>query len=217
MAIESHRIMGGKVYLYRRGGSDHWHCSTFLKSKNHRKSTKQDSLSLAKEIAEDWYLTLHGKSRAGVLETGPTFKRAADQFVKEYGVITEGERSQKWTESHGMRLRVHLVPFFGPLPLNKVTPGKVQEYRVHRMTSYNEPNPASKSRHQPKKKPASPQHVARRGRDPASGAQDRHSPRLAGALRWSPETGQAAKRESLLGAADRPQVRHDQYSEETRS
>ena len=36
-------------------------------------------------------------------------------------------------------------------------------------------------------------------------------------VRWSPETGQAAKRESLLGAADRPKVRHDQYSEETRS
>jgi hypothetical protein len=36
-------------------------------------------------------------------------------------------------------------------------------------------------------------------------------------LRWSPETGQVAKRESLLGTADRPKVRHDQYSEETRS
>ena len=34
---------------------------------------------------------------------------------------------------------------------------------------------------------------------------------------WPLETGQVAKRESLLGAAVRPKVRHDQYSEETRS
>jgi hypothetical protein len=36
-------------------------------------------------------------------------------------------------------------------------------------------------------------------------------------LRWTPETGQVAKRESSLGAAGRPKVRHDQYSEETQS
>ena len=36
-------------------------------------------------------------------------------------------------------------------------------------------------------------------------------------VRWSPETGQVAKRESLLGAAGGPKVRHDQYSKETRS
>ena len=68
-------------------------------------------------------------------------------------MITEGERSQKWTESHAIRLRVHLVPFFGNLPLDKVTPGKVQEYRVHRMTTYAAPNPHSKGQHKPKAKP----------------------------------------------------------------
>jgi hypothetical protein len=35
-------------------------------------------------------------------------------------------------------------------------------------------------------------------------------------VRWTPETGQVAKRESPLGTADWPEVRHDQYSEETR-
>ena len=33
-------------------------------------------------------------------------------------------------------------------------------------------------------------------------------------LRWTPETGQVAKRESSLGVAGRPKVRHGQYSEE---
>jgi hypothetical protein len=40
---------------------------------------------------------------------------------------------------------------------------------------------------------------------------------LIGKLRWPPEIGQVAKRESSLGAAGRPRVRHGQYSEEARS
>jgi integrase len=84
-----------------------------------------------------------------------TFNKAADAFLKEYGVITEGQRSQKWTEGHDIRLRLYLRPFFGHLPVTKITTGKVQEYRVHRMTTYAEPNPNSKSQHKSKPKPPS--------------------------------------------------------------
>jgi integrase len=153
--MERHSLVGGKVQIYRRDRSGFWQCSTSLGGKQRRISTKEESLALAKQIAEDWYLTLVGKQRAGALDSGPTFTKAADQFLKEYAVITEGERSGKWTESHAIRLRIHLVPFFGDLPLNKVTPGKVQEYRVHRMTTFQEINPLSKSKHKPRTKPPS--------------------------------------------------------------
>ncbi len=147
-------LMGGKLQVYQRGNSRFWQARTSVGGRQLQHSTKRESLEQASKVAEDWFLTLQAKHRAGVLETGgPTFKKAADQFLKEYGVITEGERSEKWTESHAIRLRLHLVPFFGALPIHKLTPGKVQEYRVHRMTSYNEPNPDSKSKHKPKTKP----------------------------------------------------------------
>lgn len=146
-------LMDGKLQLYRRGDGKVWHCSASIGGKQRRNSTKQENLELAKRVASDWYLTLQGKMRSGIIDDGPTFKKAADQFLKEYGVITEGERSEKWTESHAIRLRVHLIPFFGDLPLDKVSPGKVQEYRVHRMTTYNLPNPSSKSQHKPRTKP----------------------------------------------------------------
>ena len=146
-------LMGGKLQIYQRGTSRFWQARTSIDGKQRQFSTRREAQEQASKAAEDWYLTLHGKFRAGVLDKGPTFSKAAEQFLKEYGVITEGERSKKWTESHAMRLRVHLIPFFGAIPLDKVTPGKVQEYRVHRMTAYNEPNPASKSQHQPKNKP----------------------------------------------------------------
>ncbi|MBR0968513.1 site-specific integrase [Bradyrhizobium diazoefficiens] len=129
---EHHELMGGKLHVYKRENSRHWQCSTYLAGKNRRISTKEESLSHAKEIAEDWYLELRGKSRAGQLTSGPTFKKAADQFLQEYETITNGERSETWVAAYGLMLRVHILPFFGKLALTEITAGKLQEYRVHR-------------------------------------------------------------------------------------
>ncbi len=131
----NHRILGGKVQLYRRGDSGYWWCAASLGGKQRRASTKEENLALAKTLAEDWYLELRGKSRAGLLRTEKTFQQAADQFTKEYGIITEGQRSERWVEGHKIRLRLHLVPFFGEFGVSEVTAGKVQEYRVHRATT----------------------------------------------------------------------------------
>ncbi|PHR20314.1 site-specific integrase [Parasphingorhabdus sp.] len=143
--MESHRVLNGKVQLYRRGESRIWQCSASVGGKQRRATTKRESLALASEFAEDWYLALRGKDHAGILLSEKSFAQAAAQFLAEYEVITEGERSQKWTEGHEIRLRIHLLPFFGELGVSKVTPAKVQDYRVHRMTSRLEPNPASRS------------------------------------------------------------------------
>lgn len=132
---EKHKLMGGKLYVYKRPESGHWQCSTFLHGKNWRESTKQESLALAKDFAEDWYLTLKGKSRAGVLKTGMSFKKAAALFLNEYEIITEGERSPSYVESMRKIIEVHLTPFFGDKVLPEITPGLVQDYRIHRATS----------------------------------------------------------------------------------
>ncbi len=146
-----HSILGNKVHVYKRDNSRYWQCSTYLQGKNRRTSTKEESLQHAKQFAEDWYLELRGKARAGVLKDEKTFKEASELFLKEYEVITEGDRSPKWVQGHEIRLRVHLNPFFGDLALSDVTAGKVQEYRVHRMTPQPDSNPEhSKSNRPPK-------------------------------------------------------------------
>jgi integrase len=132
---EHHTMMGGKLHLYLRENSTHWQCSTYLEGKNWRVSTKEDSLSHAKDFAEDWYLELKGKKRAGQLRVGKTFKQAVDQFLLEFETITLGERSPEYVKGLDLRIRVHLMPFFGNKVLSEITPGLVQEYRVHRMTS----------------------------------------------------------------------------------
>ena len=151
-----HEILGGLVQLYKRENSKLWQCSATVGGRQYRTSTKEEELPQAKQFAEDWYLTLRGKARAGLLKKEKTFEEAAGQFEKEYEVITEGQRSKRWTEGHKARLRIHLRPFFGKLGLSEVTPGKVQEYRVHRMTVNPEAHPPeSKSNRKPKITPPS--------------------------------------------------------------
>ncbi len=149
-----HTILGGKVHVYKRENSAYWQCSTYMQGKNRRTSTKEASLQHAKQFAEDWYMELRGKSRAGLLKDEKTFREVADQFLKEYEAITEGLRSPKSIKDHAGRIRVRLNPFFGSLPISEVTASKVQDYRVHRMTSRPTENPPeSRSNHPPKTTP----------------------------------------------------------------
>jgi integrase len=134
-----HELLGGKLHVYKRDNSRFWQCSTFLGGRNYRISTKEESLGQAKDVAEDWYLELKGKSRAGELKHGKTFTFAAAQFRKEYEPLTAGERNAKYVAGHWDRLRVHLEPFFGKKVISEITPGLVQEYRVHRATSRKHP------------------------------------------------------------------------------
>ena len=82
--MSKHSILGGKVHVYKRTGSPKWQCAAFLNGKNHRTTTKTESLSQATEFAEDWYLELRGKHRRGELLNERSFADAARQFAREY-------------------------------------------------------------------------------------------------------------------------------------
>jgi integrase len=141
----THEIMAGKVHVYLRDTSPVWQCATFFKGRNHRISTKEEGLDQAKRVAEEWYIGLRGKDKAGILLNEKTFKFAAERFTMEYGLITDGQRAQKWTEGHQIRLRVHLLPFFGNIGLSQITPGKVQDYRIHRIKTCKRDKPPARS------------------------------------------------------------------------
>lgn len=131
--MKSHFVLGDKVRIYKRERSSIWQCSCRIEGKEWRVSSKTDSLSQAKEFAEDWYFELRGKSRIGELIKEKTFAEAAEQFLSEYNSITNGERNQRYVRDHKARLNNHLLPFFGEFGLSAVTAGKVQEYRSHRL------------------------------------------------------------------------------------
>ncbi|WP_217574739.1 site-specific integrase [Mesorhizobium sp. GbtcB19] len=135
--MTSHTILGNKVRIYRRANSSLWQCSTYLEGREWRVSSKTDSLSQAKEFAEDWYFELRGKSRAGQLVKDRTFADAAKQFTLEYVALTNGERNPRYVKDHEARLTNHLLPYFGNTALKAITAGMVQEFRVARLR----PNP----------------------------------------------------------------------------
>ncbi len=130
-----HEILGGLVQLYKRKRSRYWHCSASYRGRQFRASTKEEDLPQAKQYAEDWFLEIRGKSRAGLIEKRePTIREAAEAFTQVYEIITEGEISPKWVQGHQGRLRVHLLPFFGDLGVSQVTQDTAQEYRIYRLT-----------------------------------------------------------------------------------
>ncbi len=133
-----HEILGGKVQLYRRKGPV-WHCSTSVGGRQYRATTKREELAQAEDVAEDWYLELRGKFKRGnlgkLIEANgeKTFEQAAEQFLREYPVITDGQRSTQYVEGYERRLRKHIIPYMGPKPLSQVSSGFVQEYFIHRV------------------------------------------------------------------------------------
>ena len=127
-----HTIFDGRVHVYKRERSRYWQCATYLDDKNHRASTKEESLQKAKDFAEDWYLTLRGKIKMGEPLNETTFREAADQFLQEYMVITEGARSPKYLENMQSKLDLYILPFMGTKGVSQITSGLVQDYRLHR-------------------------------------------------------------------------------------
>jgi integrase len=130
---EHHTILGGKVHVYRRPNSSSWQCASYLAGKNRRATTKEDSLSKAKEVAEDWYLQLRGKLRDGDLKSGKLFREAGKLYLREFDIITQGERSPTYARGQHARTDGHLIPFFGNMVLPEITSGKVNEYRIRRL------------------------------------------------------------------------------------
>jgi integrase len=147
-----HEILGGKVQLYKRADGRFWHCSASVGGKQHRATTKKEGLAQAEDAAEDWYLELRGKFKRGDLgqlvavNNERTFAEAAEQFIREYPIITEGQRNKQYVESYEWRLNKHLIPFLGPKPLSQVTSGLIQEYRIHRLETVKAEGKAPPSR-----------------------------------------------------------------------
>lgn len=156
-------LMDGRLHVYKRERSSVWQCSTFLGVINHRVSTKEKNLVLAKDFATHWYIercvaerhrrlgiplaTLSGGTarpsvgtdmppdRRRRTRTGPTFEEVAKTFYDEYRIATQGERNERYVKQKGDQLRLHLLPFFGNKSVADITAGLIQQYRTHRQTS----------------------------------------------------------------------------------
>jgi hypothetical protein len=111
-----HKLMDGALQLFQKPTSCFWQCAATVGGKQFRYSTKKESFAEAQDVAKDWFLSMSGKARAGLITAEKTFQTAAERFTLEYGMITDGQRAVRWVEGHQIRLRLHLLPFFVDLP-----------------------------------------------------------------------------------------------------
>jgi integrase len=136
-----HEILGGKVQVYRRKGAV-WQCSTTVGGKQYRATTKREELRQACDIAEDWYLELRGKFKRGdvgkleEVNGEKLFIDAAEEFIREFPIMTDGQRNAQYVKGHERRLRKNLIPFFGEKGVSQVTSGQIHEYRLQRMEAF---------------------------------------------------------------------------------
>lgn len=93
----------------------------------------------------DWYLGLMGKYRSGEMKEGMKFKEASARFIDEFEIITQGQRSPLYVAHHKLRIANHLNPFFGEKVVTDITPGLVQDYRIHRMKNGRGGKPPARS------------------------------------------------------------------------
>ena len=166
---EHHTVLGGKVHVYKRPNSTRWQCSTYLGGKNRRTTTKEDSLSRAKEIAEDWYLQLRGKLRNGEIKTEKTFSEASEQFLREYDLITQGERSKIYV--NGLHWRSTRAPGAVLRPLGPLGNHPRQGPGI--------PNSSPRRSDGQARQAAGPQHHAPRNRNPPADFENRRPQRMA--------------------------------------
>lgn len=157
--MASHFILDGRVRLYQRPESANWSCETRLNGKKLRKSTGQADLGMARKVAEDWYFTVRGGqldapakepdvAPAVASAEGPTFADAAAIFQQEYVTLTDGQRNERYVRDHMARLANHLVPFFGDAPVNAITAGRIQDYRLMRLRpKHGRPVPSASTLH----------------------------------------------------------------------
>jgi hypothetical protein len=100
---EHHTIFGSKVHVYKRPNGSLWRCSSYFAGENRRASTKEESLSKAKEIAEDWYLQLRGRLRGGEIKSEKTFREMSEHYLREFDIITPGQRNKRYVEGQHWR------------------------------------------------------------------------------------------------------------------
>ena len=128
-----HELLGRKVQVYQRANSPYWQCAASIGRTTISCLDQAGGLGPGPRFRRGLDLTLKGKERfGGGIPKGKTFRQAADQFLREYEVITRGGRA---APCMSLRRGRSCASTFSILWRQIPIPGLVQEYQIHRATS----------------------------------------------------------------------------------
>jgi integrase len=134
--MAAHTMFDGRLQIYKRENGRFWSCAARVGGQRFRQTTGEEALDRAKDVAEEWYLDLRGKLRAGQIVSSvsneKTFGAAAESYLSEVRVLAASVRSPKYVSLMELRMNAHVLPFFKDKPLSAINKGLVQTYRVKR-------------------------------------------------------------------------------------
>lgn len=92
--MTTHAMFDGRLQVYKREKSRAWQMAARVGGQRFRKSTDEESLERAKDVAEEWYLGLRGKLKEGRIQPAErTFGQAAKAYMDDVKLLTIGTRS----------------------------------------------------------------------------------------------------------------------------
>ncbi|MDE2112493.1 MAG: site-specific integrase [Alphaproteobacteria bacterium] len=134
--MAAHTMFDGRLQIYRRTPHGPWQAAARVGGQRFRQSTGEDALDRAKDVAEEWYLDLRGKLRAGQIVSSVSkekaFGEAAQSYLREVRVLAATVRSASYVKMLELRMNAHVLPFFQDKPLSAINKGLAQTYRVKR-------------------------------------------------------------------------------------
>jgi hypothetical protein len=140
-------MFDGKLQVYRRGARGTFHCAARVKGVRYRATTGEKDFDSASLWAEEWYLDLRGKVRAGqIIKKERTFKEAWELYSAGVRVLARGMRTPLYLLNMELRVNRHILPYFGAMPVKDVTKGVVYQYYVQRVDPANNKSGKSPAR-----------------------------------------------------------------------
>tara|TARA_R110002051_G_scaffold269600_1_gene329785 strand:+ start:210 stop:1628 length:1419 start_codon:yes stop_codon:yes gene_type:complete len=126
-------MFDGRLQVYRRADGKTWQCAARVGGERFRESTRETELARAKDVAEEWYLDLRGRLRNGqITKREKTFGEAAEDYMRHARVLAATVRSPAYVLNMELRMKAHILPFFGKVGLSEINRGLVLTYRVKR-------------------------------------------------------------------------------------
>jgi integrase len=133
-AENQHRILDGKLTLFKRPESSLWQFRFKLPSGQwHVLSTGLDDLALAKPQAITMYEAIIIRAEAGINPKTKTFKQVAELELANMTKAIQQKTGKRTYRDYAFAINKYLIPFFGKTDINAITTEMIYDFEQWRI------------------------------------------------------------------------------------
>lgn len=133
-AENQHRILDGKLTLFKRPESSLWQFRFKLPSGQwHVLSTGLDDLAFAKPQAVTMYEAIIIRAEAGINPKTKTFKQVAELELANMAKAIQQKTGKRTYRDYAFAINKYLIPFFGKTDINAITTEMIYDFEQWRI------------------------------------------------------------------------------------